>query len=339
MANRALLFAASICLAGIADQVVAQPSAPPDSGQLIVSFSGGGDASCIASRLVLKAIGAAKPFSIDYRPCSLFWNDHHDFGDAAEYGAVVVRALPPGDYAIVNFREFYNNGAVEKTWEARHDFSVPFSVRPGRATYIGNFKAISLTGKNVFGLPLPVAEVLLSVADRSARDVPIAASKDPGLGAVDVVIPDVSKAGDPHLVPASAVGGVVAQIDPQGLPANAGVPFADAILGARFRMDGGDGDQAYFGQPMSLKVVREPWFPERLPRGQAYLLLAETGPFAGQYFAITSRQTNSIEEQLARSSFVSVVVHHITRPGPAFQVTNLDDAEAIGMAVIVRYGY
>ena len=337
MLRQALLLALFLGLAG-ADRAAADPPPQPMSGRLIVSFSGGGDASCIASRLVLQAAGATKRLSVDYRPCSLFWNDHHDFSDSTESGAVVVKVLPPGDYAIVNYSKFYNNGAVEKTWEARRDFSLPFTIRPGRSVYIGNFKAISLTEKNVFGLPLPVAEVVLAVADRSTRDLPIAEAKDPATGQIDVSISDVEKAGDRLLIPASALGGLLAQIDPQGLPANAGVPFADAIVGARFRMDGGEGDQAYFGQPMSLKVVRESWFPERLPRGPAYLMVAETGPFAGQYFAITSRQVISIEEQLSRSSFVSVVVHHITRPGPTFDVGDLGEAQAVGTAIMVRYG-
>jgi len=73
-----------------------------------------------------------------------------------------------------------------------------------------------------------------------------------------------------------------------------------------------------------------------LPRGPDFLLVAETGDFKGKYFAITSKLVASIPEQLSESDWVSVVVHEIRRPGPAFRPDSLEDDYAFAMAVIER---
>ena len=113
-------------------------------------------------------------------------------------------------------------------------------------------------------------------------------------------------------------------------------PTDQDLLGVKFRMDGGDGDRTFFDEPMDLKVVAEPWFSGLLPRGKAYLLVAQDGKFIGKYFAITSRQVATIPEQLEWGKLVSVVVHEVKNPGSEFRTDSLVDARAFGMAVIER---
>lgn len=105
-------------------------------------------------------------------------------------------------------------------------------------------------------------------------------------------------------------------------------------IGAFFRIDGGDGDQDFFGRSIITQRVAEPWFGGSLPGwGEAFLLRVVGGPRIGEYVAITSRLTDSLSVQLARGQWISVVVHRVLQPGPDFSA-DLESVPAIGMAAI-----
>ncbi|MEG3148853.1 hypothetical protein U1769_03055 [Sphingomonas sp. ZT3P38] len=104
-------------------------------------------------------------------------------------------------------------------------------------------------------------------------------------------------------------------------------------IGSTFKIDGGDGDQDFFGQPMIGLRVSEPWFTSTFPRGEAYPLRLISGRYVGEYVAITSRQVASLSDQLANSPWISVVVHRLLRPGEGFSAT-IETAPAIGMAAV-----
>jgi hypothetical protein len=104
-----------------------------------------------------------------------------DIDTGSETGIVDVRRLPPGEYEIFNFRVFYNGGNVQKHFSSKTDFSIPFSIRPGRATYIGEFIAVGVQGENIFGFSIPDG-AYFTVSNRGERDIAIARQKYPGLG-------------------------------------------------------------------------------------------------------------------------------------------------------------
>jgi len=107
-------------------------------------------------------------------------------------------------------------------------------------------------------------------------------------------------------------------------------------IGSIFVIDGGDGDQDFFGSPMTARRVAPAWFTGILPRGEAYLLRISGGKYAGEYVAITSRLVESLSDQLRRSKWVSVVVHHVLEPGEGFRPT-FESVPAIGMAAVQVY--
>jgi precorrin-6x reductase len=104
-------------------------------------------------------------------------------------------------------------------------------------------------------------------------------------------------------------------------------------IGQLFEIDGGDGDQEFFGKKIMARRVHAEWFPERLPRGKAFLLKVESGAATGSFIAFTSRTTSSLEDQIASENWISVVVHKIENPGPGFP-PKLEAARAVGMAVV-----
>jgi hypothetical protein len=106
-------------------------------------------------------------------------------GKRKESGIVDVRRLPPGDYEVYNFEIRWEGG---DTQTAEAGFSIPFSIAPGRATYVGNFMAVEAAGGAYFVL-----------SDEASRDIPIARKKEPGLGEVTSDVVDASTMRNPFI--------------------------------------------------------------------------------------------------------------------------------------------
>jgi hypothetical protein len=110
-----------------------------------------------------------------------------------EKGRVTVRRMEPGNYEIYRF-SFLGTLTVDGApWPATREFSLPFTITPGRATYIGDFaRAPSL------GTPLGKrlgASGFFVISDKHDRDIAIARKHEPALPPVTVSVPDVSTLG------------------------------------------------------------------------------------------------------------------------------------------------
>jgi hypothetical protein len=126
------------------------------------------------------------------------WANDPDF-ESHEIGRVVVKRLKPGNY------EFYTVGIDGPSnmfggvrLESRQNFSVPFTIKPGEATYVGDFTFILPVVPEA--APLPRAETAngyIVLSDQHDRDIPIAQKKTPDLGPVTVAVPDAATLGSP----------------------------------------------------------------------------------------------------------------------------------------------
>jgi len=116
--------------------------------------------------------------------------------DQSEQGDVLITTLAPGQYEIFNFSNFYSNGYAERTSTLPADISIPFEIKPGRATYIGNFKALAVYGRNIFGIYIP-AGARYVVVNQCDRDIAIAKRKNTAITDVDIAIPDVDALNNP----------------------------------------------------------------------------------------------------------------------------------------------
>lgn len=87
--------------------------------------------------------------------------------------------------------------------------------------------------------------------------------------------------------------------------------------GQRFRIDGGDGDQDLFGDPLILQRVAAPWFDGRVEDfiGEAWLVRVAEGPKTGLLLALTPRTLGSIDDGITSHGWKSVIVHGIDYPG------------------------
>ena len=107
-------------------------------------------------------------------------NTPPDFEDVNVRGASFLEPLQPGEYEITSVRFYYNNGQWEKSFYNKEPFSIPFTLKEGRITYIGSF-----TSHGIYHLALgifksPTGGYFL-LEDNSERDLAILKSKHPSL--------------------------------------------------------------------------------------------------------------------------------------------------------------
>jgi hypothetical protein len=124
---------------------------------------------------------------ISYTPHGM-WADDPDF-QGRETGRVVVQRLKPGSYDFYGI-ELGDSHAIDGhiSMEAIHHFSVPFTIKPGEATYVGDF-----TCMNKYELSGP--DMYMVLTDQHERDIPIAQRKMPNLGPVTIAVPDATTLG------------------------------------------------------------------------------------------------------------------------------------------------
>jgi hypothetical protein len=126
--------------------------------------------------------------------CVGFWHPVMADPDYEGYetGKVQVQHLPPGDYEVYSY---FFGGTMG--YSPRHAFSIPFTIRPGQATYIGNFaRSPSL------GTPMESRLGALGyfvISDQHERDITIARKKVPDLPPVTISVTDVSVLGQSEL--------------------------------------------------------------------------------------------------------------------------------------------
>ncbi len=112
-----------------------------------------------------------------------------DFQTSEYRGTVMIVRLPPGKYKIYNFVIRGGGG----TSSARENFSIPFEVVNGKATYIGFYESLSLRRAGAFYWHL---------SDERERDMAIAWQRKPELAQLpaDYNVPDGGAINTPLII-------------------------------------------------------------------------------------------------------------------------------------------
>jgi len=133
-----------------------------------------------------------------------------DYNTGYESGKVQIQHLPPGDYEIytLNFGGSLP-GLATVEWFPKKGFSIPFTIKAGEATYIGNFARHPSLGT-------PLASQLgatgyFIVSDKSTRDIGIAKTRDPNLPPVTMSVTDVAPLRLPFLLPNDDYGPTITE--------------------------------------------------------------------------------------------------------------------------------
>lgn len=147
-----------------------------DVGYVVVGIGARTGTEYSSYELMFREVGKEDSDSFVYFQKNNFYSQGDDYATDIETGVVNVRGLAPGKYEIFNIDIFFNNGFNQTNFYLDDDISIPFTVRPGAVTYLGNFQANQLTGENIFGMPLPAGAYFV-VTDRESEDINIAKGK------------------------------------------------------------------------------------------------------------------------------------------------------------------
>jgi hypothetical protein len=162
----------------------------PDAGVLVISFGSLGK-QADGYTFWYKPRGQKPgwfPDDVGYEPHSILFDHAPDYS-GHEAGQVHILHLKPGDYEIYRAAIFANAGIQNFTFDLP-EFSLPFTIRPGEATYVGDLAgAAEWRGGALQG-------GYYVVSDRHERDLDIARRKDAQLPPVTVAVPDVSGMAD-----------------------------------------------------------------------------------------------------------------------------------------------
>jgi hypothetical protein len=125
-----------------------------------------------------------------------------DFHQGNEVGDVIIRALHPGNYQLDSFLTRMGGKNFGDT------FRIPFTIRPGQTTYLGNFRFVAANENGFVGY-LRARNFYFAVRDMARRDIGIADHKDhPPRGRVTVALPDPMTVNSPLFpLPDEQVGG------------------------------------------------------------------------------------------------------------------------------------
>lgn len=162
----------------------------PDAGYLIVSLGASPKTHYTTYTLFFRPKHENMSGNVYYRQEGniFFPRSERDFDDPNGNGIVYVHRMPAGEYTVVNFRIWQNSGRVQRHFYPKEPFSIPFVIEPGVATYIGEFLADGITGKNFIGMNVP-AGAIFKIANKQDRDIPVAKKKYPEIQNIKVAIP------------------------------------------------------------------------------------------------------------------------------------------------------
>jgi hypothetical protein len=170
--------------------------APPDQMGTVVGSIGISKKGRSHQRytLVASEIASKEKVQFYFKRSGLF-DTPTDFDDARAEVSIFVLELPQGRYQIQNF-EYHSVGlwGSEFRQNAREEFSVSFEIVAGQTTYLGEFVAMPIFGRNLFGREVPAA-TYWEISDKEARDIALARQRMPGpnLGRVTAAVPDPGK--------------------------------------------------------------------------------------------------------------------------------------------------
>ncbi|MCE9522532.1 MAG: hypothetical protein K8S25_08895 [Alphaproteobacteria bacterium] len=181
-----------VCLASTACATQIPRYEGPDAGYAVASIAAKKGTEYSSYRLMLRTRAGQQTQDFVWLQNNMFSSDKPDFTTASESGEVNTIKLAPGEYELYWLSVYQNGYPVETTYEPREPFSIPFTVRPQQATYLGEYLAIATYGENVFGMTVKGGPIFI-VSNQQARDIAIARTEEPGVTAVQAAVPGADK--------------------------------------------------------------------------------------------------------------------------------------------------
>lgn len=167
----------------------------PDRGFVVASIAAQPGTKYNSYNIFFRPAGSSAKQGFYWRQLGLLGTDGDaDFDETFKRGSVIAVPVKPGDYEVHNFSAFWSAYPVQNYYSAREDFSIPFTVRPGETVYLGEFMAVGIRGKNIFGITIQGGPYFV-LTDQQRRDMPLAKAKQPALGNARNAVANADKLG------------------------------------------------------------------------------------------------------------------------------------------------
>jgi hypothetical protein len=163
----------------------------PDAGFAIATLAAKSGTEYSSYRLYLRSRDQQRQGEFVWLQNNMFSSDKPDFSEQYKSGEVNVIKLAPGDYELYSFSVFQNGYPATATYSPRELFSIPFTVRPQQAVYLGEYLAIATYGENFFGMTVKGGPIFV-VSNQQARDAAIAKAEAPEVSAIQTSVPNAS---------------------------------------------------------------------------------------------------------------------------------------------------
>jgi hypothetical protein len=173
----------------------------PDAGRIVVGIGAEAPHTFATSiSLMVRKVGTKETLRLVYFQNNMFSEQKRDYDRPNENGVVYFSQVSPGNYEIYNFLVRLS-GAAEMEFSSRKDFSVPFVVRAKETTYLGNYQANVVTGKNIFGISVPAGYVFV-VSNREQDDLALGKKRIPlaDYGLIENATPAIKALTSPYFV-------------------------------------------------------------------------------------------------------------------------------------------
>lgn len=193
-----------------------------DAGYLVASIGEENGTDYMEYALQVRRKGASTPYeqtSIAY-PFAFT----RSYKDNEGKGAVNIKRFSPGEYEVFALYVTENNSAPQVklmpnqefsvplkvsnfelmtkmlTSYSAMEFSIPITIKPGKATYIGNYQAVTFaTYRNALGLQRSTGGAYFILQDKRERDVALAKELDSSITDIEFMLPTINSIGTPYI--------------------------------------------------------------------------------------------------------------------------------------------
>jgi hypothetical protein len=176
---------------------------PLGAGGLVFGSIGtGGDSHFSSYSLRYRAVGSKEEGEFTFRQSRLhIMRTTVDFEHDDATGSVFSVRLPSGDYQLFNVRFYESHGQYgDSTFTSKVEFPITFSIKEGKAVYLGEYLGQRYTGKNIFFIRVSAGGYFV-VADQLERDMAVLQKRGESISrdATQNLVPSVLEANVPLL--------------------------------------------------------------------------------------------------------------------------------------------
>lgn len=162
--------------------------AGPDAGYAMASLAADTGTEYSSHRFLFRSRDGTREGEFVWLQNNWFSSDKPDFTQPGKAGELTVVKLAPGEYELYSYSVFQNGYPATMTYGPRESFAIPFTVKTGQATYLGEYMAVATFGKNIFGGTVNGGPIYV-VSDELTRDTAIAKAEMPAIARVESAVP------------------------------------------------------------------------------------------------------------------------------------------------------